>query len=69
MNCHYSIVIQWSDEDQAFIVTFPEFPTCHTHGDTYEEAAKNAEEVLKLILEAHQAQGNSLPVPVKFQYA
>jgi len=69
MNCHYGIVIQWSDEDQAYVVAFPEFPTCHTHGDTYQEAAKNAEEVMKLILESYQAQGNSLPTPVKFQCA
>jgi predicted RNase H-like HicB family nuclease len=63
------MLIQWSDEDQAYVVTLPEFPTCHTHGKTYEEAVKNGEEVLKLIVETYQERGESLPVPVKFQYA
>jgi predicted RNase H-like HicB family nuclease len=69
MNSQYSMLIQWSDEDQAYIVTLPEFPTCHTHGETYEEAVKNGEEVLKLIAEAYQERGEPLPAPVKFQYA
>ena len=41
MNCHYSMVMQWSDEDQAFLVSLPEFgPSSQTHGSTYEEAAR-----------------------------
>jgi len=35
---HYSMVIEWSDEDQVYIVTVPELPGCRTHGATYEEA-------------------------------
>ena len=43
---HYSLVIEWSDEDQAYIVSFPEWSDLtHTHGDTYEEALKNGREV------------------------
>lgn len=39
MKLRYSIFIQWSDEDQKYIVNLPEFgPYAHTHGDTYEEA-------------------------------
>jgi predicted RNase H-like HicB family nuclease len=37
---HYSMVIEWSDEDQAYVVSIPEFPGNHTHGDTYEEAVQ-----------------------------
>ncbi|MDB9315264.1 type II toxin-antitoxin system HicB family antitoxin [Spirulina sp. CS-785/01] len=35
-----TIVIQWSDEDQCYLVHLPEFPSqkFHTHGDTYQEA-------------------------------
>ncbi|WP_371416140.1 type II toxin-antitoxin system HicB family antitoxin [Aphanizomenon sp. UHCC 0183] len=34
MNHHYSILIQWSDEDQKYVVSFPEFgPYVHTHGE------------------------------------
>ena len=32
MNYHYSILIQWSDEDQKYVVSFPELsPYTHTH--------------------------------------
>jgi predicted RNase H-like HicB family nuclease len=37
---HYSMIIQWSDRDNTYIVTVPELPGCKTHGDTYEEAAR-----------------------------
>lgn len=51
---HYSMLIQWSDEDLAYLVTLPEWADrvampC-THGATYEEAAHNGEEVLRLLL-------------------
>lgn len=41
---HTSMIIEWSDEDQAYFVSFPEWagyivqPV--THGATYEEAAR-----------------------------
>lgn len=64
MSFRYSILIQWSDEDQKYIVSLPEFgPYAHTHGDTYEEAAKNAQEVLELLIETYEEQGRSLPMP------
>lgn len=63
MNYRYSILIQWSDEDEKYIVNLPEFgPYPHTHGDTYEEAAKNAQEVLELLIETYEEEGRSLPV-------
>jgi antitoxin HicB len=52
----YSMLIRWSDEDQCYVVWLPEFgPHCHTHGATYEAAAKNGREVLELLVssEAH----------------
>lgn len=65
MNPRYSIVIQWSDEDQKYVVSLPEFgPYAHTHGETYEEALKNAQEVLELLIEDHQARGATLPTPM-----
>jgi predicted RNase H-like HicB family nuclease len=70
MNLHYSILIQWSDEDQKYIVSLPEFgPYAHTHGDTYEEALKNAQEVLELLVETYQEQGRALPQPKILQIA
>lgn len=56
----YQMVIVWSDEDDCYLVHFPEFPeqTYRTHGNSYEEAARNGEKVLQLMLEK-----DGLPVP------
>ena len=68
MKLPYSILIQWSNEDQKYIVSLPEFgPYAHTHGDTYEEALKHGQEVLELLIEDYQAQGKLLPKPVTFE--
>ena len=65
MNHCYSIFIQWSEEDQKYVVSLPEFgPYSHTHGETYAEALKHGEEVLELLIEEYQQQGRPLPQPL-----
>jgi predicted RNase H-like HicB family nuclease len=58
----YEIVIVWSDDDDCYLVHLPDFPeqTYRTHGNSYEEAARNGQEVLQLLLEED---GLSLPKP------
>jgi antitoxin HicB len=64
MNYHYTIIIQWSNEDECFVVSLPEWGEfCHTHGDTYEEAFKNAQEVLEMLVETAYKNGEPLPEP------
>jgi predicted RNase H-like HicB family nuclease len=64
MNTHYSIVIQWSDEDQTYIVSLPEWgDLVHTHGDTYQDALVNGQELLEGLIEARQQRGEPLPEP------
>jgi predicted RNase H-like HicB family nuclease len=66
MKCRYTMLIQWLDEDQVFIVSLPEFGSfAATHGASYEEAAKNGHEVLDLLIETYKAQGRRLPKPAK----
>ncbi len=60
---HYSVTIQWSDENQAFLVNVPELPGCHTHGETYEEAIKNAVEVIELWVETARELNRPIPAP------
>jgi predicted RNase H-like HicB family nuclease len=60
------MIIQWSDEDQVYIVTLPEFGGCMTHGETYEEAARMGLEAIESLILAYQAEGQDLPQPVKF---
>ncbi|MBI4748967.1 MAG: type II toxin-antitoxin system HicB family antitoxin [Acidobacteria bacterium] len=65
MNNNYSIVIQWSEEDQTFVVSLPEFgPFAHTHGDTYEAALENGKQVLDLLIEEYQTAAKPLPRPL-----
>jgi predicted RNase H-like HicB family nuclease len=62
----YTIVIQWSYEDQCYVVFLPEFEDVMqpcTHGDTYEEGLKNAQEVLELMIETSLEEGRPLPEP------
>ena len=49
---HYKMIIEWSSEDQVYVVRLPDFPgeTPFTHGDSYREAAKAGEEALELLL-------------------
>lgn len=67
---NYTVVIQWSDEDQCYVVSLPEWgKSCKTHGETYEEAATNAREVLEMLIENHDvASEGPLPNPRLFHY-
>ena len=61
----YKIVIQWSDEDNCFLVSLPDFKDEQqwvTHGETYEEALQNAVEVMDMLVEIYQEKGKILPV-------
>lgn len=50
----YDLVIEWSDEDQAFLATAPDLPGVRTHGSTRAEAAEMGEEVIALWLHGRQ---------------
>lgn len=61
----YTMTLQWSEEDQLFLVTIPEFTEkvmmpC-THGKTREEAIRNGEEVIEMYLEAWHSEGELIP--------
>jgi predicted RNase H-like HicB family nuclease len=69
----YSMILQWSNEDELFLVTIPEFSDrvimpC-THGKTREEAIYNGEEVIEMYLQAWQAEGEPIPEPSTLQVA
>lgn len=69
----YRVNIVWSEEDDCYVVELPEFATeiqrYFTHGDTYQEALDNAQEVLELLLESYKAEGKTLPQPQTLQTA
>lgn len=68
MSMHYTMVIQWSDEDQTFVVLFPDladqFSMPATDGETYEKAVERGRNALENMLEVLKQEGKPLP-PVK----
>lgn len=66
-NPQYEMVIQWSDEDQAYLVSFPEWesyvPQPTTDGETYEEAARKGHEALLNLIATAENEGVPLPQP------
>jgi predicted RNase H-like HicB family nuclease len=67
---HYSMLIQWSEEDQLYLVTLPDWegrvlqPV--THGRTHVEAAEMGREVLALLILGARQDGHPLPAPRLF---
>jgi DNA-binding transcriptional regulator YiaG len=59
----YAIVIEWSDEDDAFIVSVPDLPGLHTHGATRQEAADMGDEAIAVWLSSDRAIGHATPPP------
>lgn len=60
----YTILIQWSEEERCFVVYLPDFDKVMqpvTHGETYEEALHNAQEVIHLLVESALKEGEDLP--------
>ena len=68
MSARYSMLIRWSDEDVTFIVTLPEFDNAKTHGDTYEEAARQGQALIESFIIWHEQDHTPLPPPAKFVY-
>jgi antitoxin HicB len=64
---HYSMIIEWSDEDQAYLVILPEWANSvimpATHGSTYSEAVQHGLEVLELLVDDATKNGEPLPPP------
>lgn len=47
----YTIVIQWSDDDQVYVVSLSEWgDLVHTHGGAYEEALQRGPDLLNLLI-------------------
>lgn len=60
---HYSMLIEWEPKGQVFVVTIPELRGCRTHGETYEEAVGQGQEVIEAWIEAMQHWGRPVPPP------
>ena len=59
----YEILIYWDGEDNIFVAEVPELPGCMAHGDTQEDALKNAKEAIKLWIDTANEFGDPVPEP------
>ncbi len=63
MSIKYELIIYWSEDDQSFVVEVPELPGCMADGETYEQAAANARQVIEEWIETAHELGRSVPKP------
>jgi predicted RNase H-like HicB family nuclease len=59
----YSVVIDWSEDDQAFIARIPELAGCMADGSTQEEALRTVQEVARIWVETAESHGRIVPEP------
>jgi predicted RNase H-like HicB family nuclease len=59
----YEIIIYWSREDAVFIAEVPELPGCMAHGETPEDALKNANGAIQLWIDTAKEFGDPVPEP------
>ena len=67
MNNNYSIVIQWSQKDNCFVASLPEWGNYNTHGKTYEQALSNAQKILDALIRTSLYEGKPLPEAKTFK--
>lgn len=67
----YEIIIYWSNEDEVFIAEVPELQGCMAHGETPENALKNAKEAIQLWIDTAKEFEDPIPQPKgsKLMYA
>ena len=59
----YELMVFWSDEYGRYVVEVPELPGCMADGNTYEEAVKNAQQIIFEWIETAESLGREIPQP------
>lgn len=68
----YKILIQWSDEDNCYLVSLPDLfqdTLWVTHGETYQEALDRGIDVMEDTIETMEKEGKPLPPVSELQSA
>lgn len=63
----YSFYVAWSDGDNGYIATCPEFPGLSAFGETADEALSEAKIALEMFVEVYKEEGQPLPKPIARQ--
>ncbi len=53
----------WSNEDSIFVAEVPELPGCMVHGNTQEDALRNAKDAIQLWLDTATEFNDVIPEP------
>jgi predicted RNase H-like HicB family nuclease len=61
----YGFELFWSDEDQGYIATCPDFPGLSAFGKSPDKALKEAYIAMELFIEDYEQRGEPLPEPTK----
>jgi len=59
----YETIIDWSEDDRAYLAEVPELPGCVAHGDSYEAALGQAQEAIQLWIDTAVEFGDPIPEP------
>jgi predicted RNase H-like HicB family nuclease len=60
----YSMLVLWSEDDEAFLVHVVELPGCVAHGESREEAVKNGLIAIENWIETAEELKRDIPAPV-----
>ncbi|MGC2235038.1 MAG: type II toxin-antitoxin system HicB family antitoxin [Pyrinomonadaceae bacterium] len=63
MNNKYTLQIFWSEEDEAFVAICNEFPGLSAFGETREDALREAQTALDLMIKTYREKDIPLPQP------
>jgi predicted RNase H-like HicB family nuclease len=59
----YEVIINWSEQDGAFLADVPEFPGCAAHGPTPGHALSNAQDAIRLWIDTAKEFGDPILEP------
>ena len=58
---NYRLAVVIEKDADGYFAFWPQLQGCYTQGDSYEEALRNIEDVIRLILEDMKASGEAIP--------
>jgi predicted RNase H-like HicB family nuclease len=61
---HYSMLVLWSEDDEAFLAHVVELPGCIAHGESREAAVQNALIAIENWIETAEELKRDIPAPV-----
>ena len=59
----YEVILYWSEDDGAYVAEVPQLPGCVAHGDTAENALKNAQDAIGLWIDTAREDDRPIPEP------